>query len=559
MNDYLRWLNHPLIDPEILSELKSLTDEKEIEDRFYQPLAFGTAGLRGIIGAGTNRMNKYTVRRATAGFARYLMNTNSQAHGQGVAIAYDSRHKSPEFAAEAAGVLAYYGIRVYLFKELRPTPMLSFAVRHLKAAGGIVITASHNPPEYNGYKVYGPDGAQLLPEPANRILNEIQQIEDELSIPVLSIDEGMAKGLIHLIGEEIDQAYIEKLRTLSFHPGVIKEMGDQLGIVFTPLHGTGNIPVRRILKELGFSRVHVVPEQEQPDPEFRTVSSPNPEERQAFDLALRLAEQVHADILIGTDPDADRVGVIVKHEDEYVALTGNQIGALLLYYSLEQKRLQGTLPENGVMLKTIVTSELGRQIASQYDVQTVDVLTGFKYIAEKIREYETSGRHSFVMGYEESYGYLLGDFVRDKDAVQASMMACEMAAYYKRQGLTLVDVLQQLFDKFGTYLEDLTSFTFQGKEGKEKMDAWMNKLREQPLTEVGGIKVSLNEDYQSGLHGLPPANVLKIHLADGSWIAVRPSGTEPKIKFYFGATGVNQEKAAQKIRKMKQEMLKLVV
>lgn len=558
MNDYLRWLNHPLIDAETLSELKGLADEKEIEDRFYQPLAFGTAGLRGIIGAGTNRMNKYTVRRATAGFARYLLKTNPQAREQGVAIAYDSRYQSPEFAAEAAGVLAHHGILVYLYKELRPTPMLSFAVRHLKTAGGIVITASHNPPEYNGYKVYGPDGAQLLPDAADRILSEIEQIEDELSIPTLSKEEGMAKGLIHLIGEEVDQAYIEKLRTLSIHPGMIKEMADQLCIVFTPLHGTGNIPVRSILKELGFSRVHVVPEQEQPDPEFPTVSSPNPEERQAFDLALQLAKQVNADILIGTDPDADRVGMIVKHENDYVALTGNQIGALLLYYLLEQKRQQGTLPKNGVMLKTIVTSELGRQIASQYGVQTMNVLTGFKYIAEKIREFEKSGDHSFVMGYEESYGYLLGDFVRDKDAVQASMMACEMAAYYKKQGLTLVDVLQQLFGKFGTYLEDLTSFTFQGKEGQEKMSAWMNRLREQPLEEVGDIRVSLNEDYKCGLHGLPPANVLKIHLADGSWIAVRPSGTEPKIKFYFSAVGANKEEAEQKIQKMKQAMLKLV-
>lgn len=555
---YRHWINHPLIDPQTLAELQSLTDEKEIEDRFYQPLAFGTAGLRGIIGAGTNRMNKYTVRRATEGFARYLLKSNPSARKQGVAIAYDSRHQSPEFAAEAAGVLAYHGICVYLYKELRPTPMLSFAVRHLQTAGGIVITASHNPPEYNGYKVYDPDGAQLLPEHANQILNEMLQIEDELAIPFLTLGEGVERGLIQLLGEELDQAYMEQLRSLSLHPSIIQEMAEQLKIVFTPLHGTGHMPVRRILTELGFQHVETVPEQEQPDPDFPTVTSPNPEERQAFELALKLAKQVEADVIIGTDPDADRIGVMVKHNDQYVSLTGNQIGALLLYYICEQKKQLGQLPANGVMIKTIVTSELGRQIAAHFHVETMDVLTGFKYIAEKMKQFETTGTHTFVMGYEESYGYLLGDFVRDKDAIQAAMIACEMAAYYKKQGHTLIDILHHLYQQFGTYAEDLTSFTFKGKEGKEKMERLMNQLRHQPFTEITGIRVARNEDYHAGLHGLPPSNVLKTHLEDGSWIAIRPSGTEPKIKFYFSAKGSSHAEAEQKIDQMKQFVLGLV-
>ncbi|WP_040393714.1 phospho-sugar mutase [Effusibacillus pohliae] len=547
------------LDPRLKQELQRLSDETEIEDRFYRHLEFGTGGLRGVIGAGTNRMNVYTVRRATEGLARYLLKYVDHAREKGVVIAYDSRRMSPEFAAEAAGVLTQNGIRAYLFEELRPTPMLSFAVRHLQAAAGIVITASHNPPEYNGYKVYGEDGGQIPPQTADRILSEINAVENELLIPALTIEEAMAKGLLQWLGEEIDREYTNRLLSLSLHPETVKQVADDFRIVFTPLHGTGNKPVRRALKELGFQHVHVVKEQELPDPDFSTVSSPNPEERQAFELALQLAKQIDADIVIGTDPDADRVGVVTRTADgEYVALNGNQTGALLLQYLLEQRKATGKLPANGVVLKTIVTSELGRAIASAYNVTTVDVLTGFKFIGEKINEYETTGEYSFLLGYEESYGYLIGDFVRDKDAVQTAMMCCEMAAFYKTKGSALHDVLQQIYNTHGYYVEDLSSFTFKGKQGLEKINRMMDEMRRQPLTAIGNLAVKQSKDYLPGIDGLPKANVLKYILEDDSWVAIRPSGTEPKIKFYFSAIDKTREAAEAKLQMLKSFVLDLV-
>lgn len=563
MNDfrlaYQRWLEHADLDPRLKRELQSITGEADIEDRFYRHLEFGTGGLRGVIGAGTNRMNIYTVRRATEGLARYLLKNVPDAKSKGVVIAYDSRRMSPEFAAETAGVLANNGILAYLFEELRPTPVLSFAVRYLQAAAGIVITASHNPPEYNGYKVYGADGGQIPPSVADRILAEINGIENELLVPSLSREDGAAKGLIRLIGEEIDREYTRRLLTLSLQPETVRQVADDFRIVFTPLHGTGNKPVRRVLEEMGFTRVYVVPEQEFPDSDFSTVAFPNPEDRQAFELAIKLAQRVDADIIIGTDPDADRMGVVAKNgSGGYVALNGNQTGALLLQYLLEQRKAAGTLPANGVVLKTIVTSELGRAIAAAYNMATVDTLTGFKFIGEKIEEYARSGQYTFLFGYEESYGYLIGDFVRDKDAVQAAMMCCEMAAFYKSKGLTLHDALRQIHRTYGYYLEDLASFTFKGKQGLEKINRMMDDLRSHPLSSVGSLRVSKLNDYLVGIGGLPKANVLKYILEDGSWVAIRPSGTEPKIKFYFSAVDKSREAAAAKLDRLKSFVLDLV-
>jgi phosphoglucomutase len=422
----------------------------------------------------------------------------------------------------------------------------------------VMITASHNPPEYNGYKVYGPDGSQLGPEAAGQIQREIAAVPDVIAIPCLPLEQGLEQGLIRFVGEETDRAYMENLRGLSLRPDIIREMADRLGIVFTPLHGTGLKPVQQILRELGFRHVYIVPEQAEPDPDFSAAPSPNPEEPEAFSLALELARQKDADLAIATDPDADRLGIAVKHEGEYVPLTGNQIGALLLHYVLERKKEQGTLPANGVILKTIVTSELGRKVAEKFGVTTVDVLTGFKFIAEKIKQYETTSQHTFLMGYEESYGYLFGPFVRDKDAVQAAMLAAEMAAFHKARGETLIDALERLFAELGVHLEDLISFTFRGIDGQQKMDALIDSLRRTPLREIGGIPVAAVEDYANGFNGLPPSNVLKLKLSDGSWVAVRPSGTEPKIKFYFGTVGRSREETTSKLERIKASMLELV-
>lgn len=544
---YSQWLNTPELDAEIRNALLERKDNpKELEDCFYKNLEFGTGGMRGEIGPGTNRMNIYTVRKASAGLAAYIESFGEEAKRRGVAIAYDSRHKSPEFAMEAAKTLATFGIQTYVFDELRPTPELSYAVRHLNAFSGIVVTASHNPPEYNGYKVYGSDGGQLPPEAADTVIEKVYAIENELELKVGSEEELKASGLIKMIGSEIDNAYTEKLKTISINPELSKE---GIKVVFTPLHGTANKPVRNGLKAFGYENVTVVKEQELPDPNFSTVKSPNPEEHAAFELAIIEGKKIDADILIATDPDADRLGVAVKDDKgEYVVLTGNQTGAILLHYILSEKKKQGILPENGIVLKTIVTSELGREIASSFGLKTVDTLTGFKFIGEKIKEYEETGEFKFQFGYEESYGYLIGDFARDKDAVQAALLAVEVCAYYKNKGITMYEGLMEIFEKYGYYREGLESLTLKGKEGAEQINNLLASFRSEPPTVVAGRKVTRIEDYKESIRTnveegqkeeitLPKSNVLKYFLEDGTWFCFRPSGTEPKVKFYFGTKG----------------------
>lgn len=558
---YHSWVNFENLDEEMKSLLNKMQDdEKNIEDAFYKNLEFGTGGMRGEIGAGTNRMNLYTVRKATLGLAHYLQSMGDEAKRRGVAIAYDSRFKSPEFALEAAKTLATEGIKAYLFDELRPTPELSFAVRELNAYAGIVITASHNPPEYNGYKVYGPDGAQLPPATADKVIEFVNAIENELGISVKDEDTLKAQGLIKMVGEEIDTAYNDKLLTVPENKNLSEEV--DVTVVFTPLHGTANKSVRRALQDLGYDKVHVVKEQELPDPNFSTVKSPNPEEHAAFEMAIELGNEVSADLLIATDPDADRLGIAVKNKDgEYVVLTGNQTGALILDYLLKEKKSKGTLPENGVVLKTIVTSEIGRRIAKEYGLGTVDVLTGFKFIAEKINEYEESGKHTFLFGYEESYGYLIKDFARDKDAIQAAILAVEVCAYYKKQGMDLYEGLLNIFEEYGYYLEGLQSLTLKGIEGAGQIQGILNQFRNAPPKHIAGKAVTIQEDYQSGVKlnmgtnkeeviDLPKSNVIKYFLEDGTWVCLRPSGTEPKIKFYFGVQGEKMESAELKLKQV---------
>lgn len=555
--EYSRWLQAETLDVDLKKQLQGIQgNDKEMEDRFYKHLEFGTGGLRGVIGAGTNRINRYTVRKATQGLAEYIIKQGEDAKKGGVAIAYDSRHMSPEFAQEAGLVLAKNGIKAYVFEELRPTPELSFAVRHLGATAGIVITASHNPPEYNGYKVYWSDGAQIATELADAITAEIAQVKDELQVPIMSLEEAQARGLFQWLGTEVDEAYQEKLRSLALQPAANNK---EYKIVYTPLHGTGNKPVRRILSDMGFEHVYVVPEQELPDANFSTVKSPNPEEHEAFKLAIELAEKVGADMIMGTDPDTDRVGVVVRDEQgQFAVLTGNQLGALLLDYILSQRSAQGNLPVNGVVIKTIVTSEMGAAVASQYGLDTLNTLTGFKYIGEKIKQFEETKEATFLFGYEESYGYLVGDFCRDKDAVQACMMAAEMGAYYQKQGLTPYQALQRLFAKVGYYKEDLLSLTLKGVEGVQKINTMMDQLRQQPPAQIGTLAVSVMKDYKQGIEGLPKANVLKFTLEDESWFAARPSGTEPKIKFYFGVKGSSIEDSKGKLEELKKNVMSLI-
>lgn len=535
---YNKWITDSIFDEETRKELLAIKDdEKDIEDRFYRDLEFGTGGLRGIIGAGTNRMNRYTVGRATQGLANYIIKKGIKAPS--VVIAYDSRRFSYEFALEAARVLNSNGIAAYVFKELRPTPELSFAVRELKATAGIVITASHNPPQYNGYKVYWSDGGQVVSPIAEELIAEANSIQDFSEIKCMDGCGNLDKGLLHFLGEEMDDRYMSRIRELALNPDVVREAADDFRIVYTPLHGTGNIPVRRALKEAGFSNVTVVPEQEKPDQDFPTVKFPNPEEHEAFTLAIELAGKQGADIIIGTDPDCDRVGVVVKNTGgEYVVLTGNQTGALLVDYILGSLQKQGRLNERSTIINTVVTGKLGERIAESYNVKTISVLTGFKYIAEKIKEFESSGRE-FLFGYEESYGYLAGTFVRDKDAVIASMLICEMAACYKKKGITLYEGLMELYRKYGYYKESLMSVGFKGKEGMEKMLGLIDRLRKNPPAEINGSKVAEIRDYM-GYHGpvaLPKENVLQYFLEDGSWFCIRPSGTEPKLKIYFSVIG----------------------
>ncbi|MGB8001601.1 MAG: phospho-sugar mutase [Anaerobacillus sp.] len=570
-NEYKRWTEAASLDEELKRDLEALKgNDKSLEDAFYKNLEFGTGGMRGEIGPGTNRMNLYTIRKASEGLAQYIDAHGEDSKQRGVAIAYDSRHKSPEFAMEAAKTLASHGIQTYVFEELRPTPELSYAVRKLNAYAGIVITASHNPPEYNGYKVYGEDGGQLPPKAAAEVISYVDGVANELEVIVSSEQELKGKGLIKMIGAEIDRQYVEELKTLRVNHSLLKEMGDKLKIVFTPLHGTANLPVREGLKAYGFNQVTVVEEQELPDPNFSTVSSPNPEEHAAFELAMKYGEKQDADILLATDPDADRVGVAVKNkEGNYVVLTGNQTGALLLNYIITQKKENGELPENGAVLKTIVTSEIGRKIAEDNGLTSYDTLTGFKFIGEKINEFETSGEHTFLFGYEESYGYLIGDFVRDKDAVQACLVAAEVAAFYKSKGMTLYEGLLEVFEQYGYYQEGLESLTLKGKEGAEQIVSLLAEFREQPPMEAAGLRVHSVEDYQTSVRtyldkgesekiDLPTSNVLKYKLEDGSWFCLRPSGTEPKVKFYFGVNSDNLENSKNKLEELRTSVMSKV-
>jgi len=564
---YEKWIQSPTLDQELKEQLINLENNHLIlKESFYQNLEFGTGGMRGEIGPGTNRMNIYTIRKASAGFAKYIESFGEEAKNRGVAIAFDSRHKSPEFAMEAAKTLATYGIRAYVFNELRPTPELSFAVRELNCFGGIVITASHNPPEYNGFKVYGDDGGQLPPAAADQVIEYVNSFENELEIEVSSEKDLVEKGLIHRLDKEMDKLYVEQLKTVVVNNDLVQEHGKDLKIVFTPLHGTALLPATMSLKAVGFENVTIVEEQAKADPNFTTVKSPNPEEHAAFEYAIRYGKEIDADVLIATDPDADRLGIATKNENgEYVVLTGNQTGALMLHYLLSQQEV----PSNAILLKTIVTSEFGQVIASKFGVKTIDTLTGFKFIGEKIKEYEQTNEYSFLFGYEESYGYLIKPFVRDKDAIQATVLAAEIATYYKTKGMTLYEGLNSLYEQYGYYLEGLKSLTLKGIEGTEKIQSILTNYRQNPPVDINGLKVVTVEDYklqekttlESGEKEqilLPKSNVLKYQLEDGSWVCLRPSGTEPKIKFYFGIVGQSRQDSIQKLDSLQQAFMEKI-
>ncbi|MFP7733905.1 phospho-sugar mutase [Priestia aryabhattai] len=565
-NEWNKWINHNELQSELKKQMNDMT-EREREDAFYKQLEFGTGGMRGELGAGPNRMNIYTIRKVTTGLAKYIERNGIEPKRRGVVIAYDSRHQSSEFALEAAKTLGVHGIKTYVFQELRPTPELSFAVRYLRAYAGIMITASHNPAEYNGYKVYGEDGAQLPPAAADVIVTFMNEIENELLLEVKEERELMRQNLLSYIRENLDHVYLDYVKNLQLNENAAKA---HLHIVYTPLHGTGHKLVPQALQTFGFENITIVNEQANPDPSFSTVSSPNPEEAQAFELAIKYGEKTRADLLLATDPDADRLGVAVKNNSgDYVLLTGNQTGALLLHYMLSQKKEKGILADNSVILKTIVTSELGRAIAEDYGVQTVDTLTGFKYIAEKIEEYNQEETKTFQFGYEESYGYLIGDFVRDKDAVQAAAMIAEAAAYYKQRGMTLYEGLIQLYETYDYYKESLTAFTLKGKDGAERISSIVNQFRENPPTEIAGAAVENIEDYQSRkrtnlftaqqeLIDLPSSNVLKFWLQDGSWFAIRPSGTEPKVKFYFGVKQATENRSEKRLQEIQANVMSTV-
>ena len=568
---YQEWLTNSYFDEKTKAELKDITDdENEIKERFYKELEFGTAGLRGIIGAGTNRMNIFTVRKATQGLANYIISQGFEA--KGVAIAYDSRRMSPEFASEAALCLAANGVKAYVFESLRPTPELSYAVRKLGCIAGINITASHNPPEYNGYKVYWEDGAQITPPHDKGIMDEVQKVVDYNTMKTMSLADAKAAGLYVTIGADIDDAYMEELKKQVIHWDSIKEVGKDLKIVYSPLHGTGNIPARRVLKELGFENVYVVKEQELPDGEFPTVSYPNPEAEEAFELGLKLAKEVDADLILATDPDADRLGVYIKDtkSGEYKVLTGNMSGCLLAEYEISQRKaVNGSLPEDGAVITSIVSSCMAGAIAEAYGLRFIQVLTGFKYIGQQILGFEQTGKGSYVFGFEESYGCLIGTYARDKDAIVATMALCEAAAYYKTQGKTLWDAMIDMYEKYGYYKEDIKSITLKGIEGLAKIQEILETLRNEPPVEIAGCKVLKARDYKQDTikdmvtgevtaTGLPSSNVLYYDLPDGAWVCVRPSGTEPKVKFYYGIKGTSLEDAEQKATAMGEEVLAMI-
>ena len=568
MDTYKKWCTDNYFDEDTKKELLALQgNDAEIEDRFYRQLEFGTGGLRGVIGAGTNRMNIYTVRQATQGLANYIISQNGQ--DKGVAIAYDSRIMSPEFSDEAALCLNANGIKTYRFESLRPTPELSFSVRELGCIAGIVITASHNPREYNGYKVYWEDGAQITPPHDKNILAEVAKVTDFSQVKTMMKSEAEAAGLYHTIGKEMDDRYMEELKKQSIHPEIIKAMAKDIKIVYTPLHGTGNLPVRRVLKELGFENVYVVKEQELPDGNFPTVSYPNPESPKAFELALKLAKEVDADIVLATDPDADRLGVYAKDTKtgEYVSFTGNMSGMLIAEYILREKKANGTLPANGALVETIVTTDMAKAIAKAYDVELVEVLTGFKYIGEQMLKYEKSGEKNYVFGFEESYGCLPGTYARDKDAPAAVCMLCEVAAFYKSQGKTLWDGMIDMYEKYGYYREGIATMTLKGIDGAAQIQQIMDRARQSTPEKLGAFDVLAVRDYKADTRkdlktgevtatGLPSSNVLYYELSDNAWCCVRPSGTEPKIKFYVGVKGDTLDGADQMLEELKAEVLK---
>lgn len=566
---YKQWCTDPYFSQETREELLALAgNEKEIEDRFFKDLEFGTGGLRGVIGNGTNRMNVYTVRKATQGLANFILKDGGQSRG--VAIAYDSRRMSPEFADEAALCLNANGIPAYVFPSLRPTPELSFAVRELGCIAGIVVTASHNPPEYNGYKVYWEDGAQVTSPKDVQIIDEVKAITEYAVVKTMDKAEAVEKGLYHVVGADIDDKYIAALKKQVINADIIKEMGDDLVAVYTPLHGTGNIPARRVLKEVGFNNIYVVPEQEMPDGEFPTVGYPNPEDPKAFKLALALGAEKNADLVLATDPDADRLGVYAKDSKtgEYVGFTGNMTGMLIAEYILSQKKEKGLIPDNGALIKTIVSTNLADVIAAEYDLKLIEVLTGFKYIGEQIKWFEEQNSFEYMFGFEESYGCLVGTHARDKDAIVAVLMLCEAAAYYKKQGLTLWDQMLKIYEKYGYFKETLVSIEKKGVEGIAAIKAMLDGLRENPPKEIGGYKVLEARDYDNDVilyadghtsdTGLPKSNVIYYSLEDNAWCCARPSGTEPKVKFYMGVKGTSFEDAEAKLDTLKNSMMDLV-
>lgn len=556
---YEQWIDSDKLDEKMRKELQDLGKDRELKkDAFYKQLEFGTAGMRGVLGPGVNRMNIFTIRQATEGLARFMDTQDPETKRRGVAIAYDSRHMSPEFAMEAAKTLAKHDIPSFVFESLRPTPELSFAVRFENAFTGIMITASHNPAEYNGYKVYGEDGGQMPPEDADALTKFVRAVENPLEVEVLADEEVEHSGLINIIGDEVDSEYLKEIKSVTINQELIDEMGKELKLVYTPLHGTGKMLGEKALKQAGFEKFVLVPEQAIADPDFSTVKSPNPEEHSAFEYAIKLGEQEGADLLIATDPDADRLGAAVRLPDgRYQVLTGNQIGAIMIRYILEAHKQAGTLPSNAVVLKSIVSSELATTIADSYNVKMVDVLTGFKFIAEKIQQYEDDNSQTFMFGFEESYGYLIKSFVRDKDAIQALVLLAEVAAYYKKQGKTLYDGLQDIFEEYGYYAEKTISVTLSGAEGAEQIKTIMGNLRNEAPKAFADVAVTLTEDFKASKAidaegnetaiDMPASDVLKYTLADETWIAVRPSGTEPKIKFYIGVKGDSHDAAAEKI------------